>query len=204
MKMGKTVKKQDNFKTALSEIINGKESLDEKPMEKIIPIKISEEPAKVKSLTVIAEDVNLVGDIKTDGDINILGSVKGKITSKGHVFIEGSVDGNIKANTISVDGGVVVAENIQCSGKCNIGICSKIKSDIVANEIEVSGEIIGNLDIKDLGALYKTAKLDGNVTYGTLAIERGASLVGNLLVRSVADNRKSDNLDSHIKLQKSV
>lgn len=88
MKMGKTVKKQDNFKTALSEIINGKEPMEENKIERIIPIKISEVPIKAKSLTVIAEDANMVGDIDTDGDINILGSVIGRSSQRGMFLLK--------------------------------------------------------------------------------------------------------------------
>lgn len=74
----------------------------------------------------------------------------------------------------------------------------------MAREIEVNVEIKGNLDVDNVCALCKTSKLDGNVTYGTIVIERGASIVGNISVCSVTNGMKSNNLEEPIKKIKSV
>lgn len=136
---------------------------------------------KVKLLTIIAEGVEIVGNIKTKGDINILGSVTGEVISDGHLLVQGNISGNVKANSITLEEGTIVADTVECSEKIIVGIDSEINGNTSSQDIEVSGKIIGNLNSRDSCIFYDTAFLDGNIEYGTLSIEKGASIVGTLI-----------------------
>ncbi len=57
---------------------------------------------------IIAQGTNIVGDIESDGDFRIEGSVKGKITAKGRIVVgaSGNVDGEIICSDADIFGSV--------------------------------------------------------------------------------------------------
>jgi cytoskeletal protein CcmA (bactofilin family) len=57
---------------------------------------------------IIAQGTNIIGDIESDGDFRIEGSVKGKITAKGRIVVgaSGNVDGEINCGDADIFGSV--------------------------------------------------------------------------------------------------
>jgi cytoskeletal protein CcmA (bactofilin family) len=51
---------------------------------------------------------------------------------------------------------------------------------IVAENAEISGKVFEKLDVKRLPILRSTGRVDGNISYGLLQIEQGASIAGGL------------------------
>jgi cytoskeletal protein CcmA (bactofilin family) len=51
---------------------------------------------------------------------------------------------------------------------------------IVAENAEISGKVFEKLDVKRLPILRSTGHVDGNISYGLLQIEQGASIAGGL------------------------
>lgn len=82
----------------------------------------------------------------------------GDIISKGGFRIEGEVQGNIKT-----DGRVVVGES------------GKINGTLECDTAEFEGEFSGKLDISGTLTLKSTAKIEGDVLIGKLAVEPGAT-----------------------------
>ena len=58
---------------------------------------------------IIAQGTNIIGDIHSEGDFRIEGSIKGKIEAKGRIVVgeSGSVDGEIKCGDADICGNVV-------------------------------------------------------------------------------------------------
>lgn len=84
--------------------------------------------------------------------------IVGDITSKGGFRIEGIVEGNVKT-----DGRVVVGQS------------GKIKGTLICDNADFEGEFSGKLDIAGTLTLKSTAKIEGEVLIGKLAVEPGAS-----------------------------
>ena len=57
-----------------------------------------------------------------------------------------------------------------------------VKADIEANTVVVAGSIQGNLSVKDLVELGKTAKIKGDIECGRLTMSAGASFKGNFKI----------------------
>jgi len=103
--------------------------------------------------------------------------IVGDITSKGGFRIEGIVEGNVKT-----DGRVVVGQS------------GKIKGTLVCDNADFEGEFSGKLDVAGTLTLKSTAKIDGEVLIGKLAVEPGASFNATCSMKgSVKSINKSRN-----------
>ena len=92
--------------------------------------------------------------------------IKGNLTTTGDIQIEGEVEGNIKANLLT------------------IGKEAKIKGEINSDELVVNGNVSGTIRAKKV-TLTSSARVDGDIIHQTIAIETGAHFEGSI--------EKSDN-----------
>ena len=92
--------------------------------------------------------------------------IKGNLTTNGDIQIEGGVEGNIKANLLT------------------IGKEAKIKGEINTDELIINGHVSGTIRAKKV-TLTSSAKVEGDIIHQTLAIETGANFEGSI--------EKSDN-----------
>ena len=103
---------------------------------------------RVMAKTYLSSDFKLNGNIKSQGDIEIDGQIKGKVIGNSvSILSSGNVDGSITGSSVSIE------------GKAN-GVISA--SDLA---IASSGTVLAD------------------VTYDTLATDKGAKLQGNLKVK---------------------
>lgn len=93
--------------------------------------------------SIISVDLKVIGDLHCAGDIQI----------------EGTVEGDIKSQTVTV------GEGAQVSGS------------IYGDTVRVSGNVTGQIEAKSV-TLAKTAEVTGDVVHETLSIEAGAHLEG--------------------------
>jgi cytoskeletal protein CcmA (bactofilin family) len=105
-----------------------------------------------KNQVVDATSVNLIGNgTKITGDI----------TSAGDVRIDGYLTGNI-----------IIA------GKFVLGANGVVEGNISSVNADISGEIKGTVNVSEILALKATARINGDIVTGKLAIEPGALFTG--------------------------
>lgn len=85
-----------------------------------------------------------------------------------------------KSDTRAV--GILVG-SIRTDKKVVVGEKASITGDIIAAEISISGEVVGDLFIEGETTIYATAKVSGNITTNQIFIHKGAEL--NSLIRTV-------------------
>ena len=83
--------------------------------------------------------------------------IKGNITEKGSIIIDGEVNGNINAELVET------FEN------------SHIKGNIKSKKIFIGGKLKGDIN-SDSVHIRKTAEVDGTITQKSLSIEEGSLL----------------------------
>jgi len=84
------------------------------------------------------------------------------------VRIDGKVVGNIEAPK---DQAITVV----------IGPEGEIQGDVLASRVIVAGKVAGNIDAYERVELMTSALVQGDVKYGSIAVEHGARLLGLLL-----------------------
>jgi len=89
--------------------------------------------------------------------------IKGEITVPDTLVVCGTVEGDVSV------GNLVVGETGVIKGRI-----------IVAQNAEISGKVFEKLDVKCLMILRSTSRVDGNVSYGMLQIEQGATIAGGI------------------------
>ena len=90
--------------------------------------------------------------------------IKGEITGKEDLFVDGTVEGKLDLG----------------NGSVTVGPNGKVKADISAREIVVRGQVEGKLDGSEKVQLWSTGRVEGEVRTARLAIEDGAVLRGQV------------------------
>ena len=89
-------------------------------------------------------------------------TIKGEIIEENEITVNGSVDGDIQCKDLIV------------------GKTGSIKGKIKADTLYVEGSIEGEINVKDLLKLMSSSYVSGKITYGSLQINEGGKLVGEL------------------------
>ncbi len=113
------------------------------------------------------------------GSINLLGAgtkINGDITSTGDFRIDG-----------------VLVGNISISGKLVLGNTGKIEGNIQCANADLSGEVKGIVNITEILSLKSTAKINGDIVTGKLAIEAGAIFTGTCNMGAIVKNISQKN-----------
>lgn len=95
--------------------------------------------------SVIGSDLKIIGNLETPGDLQI----------------EGNVEGDIRANLLTV------------------GESSTIRGEIIAEDVVVNGRVIGRLRGAKV-RLSASANVEGDILHKTIAIEAGANFEGSV------------------------
>ena len=90
-------------------------------------------------------------------------TIKGEISVPDTLVVCGSLEGDVSV------GNLVVGETGAIKGRIT-----------VAENAEISGKVFEKLEVKCLLILRSTGRVDGNISYGLLQIEQGASIAGGL------------------------
>ena len=104
-------------------------------------------------------------------------NIVGDITSQGGFRIDGEVEGNI--NT---------------PNKVVIGKTGVVKGSLICKDADIEGLVEGTMQVSNLLSIKATARIEGEVTVGKLAVEPGATfnascdMKGNL--KSIAKDGK--------------
>ncbi|QTD36518.1 polymer-forming cytoskeletal protein [Polaribacter batillariae] len=109
------------------------------------------EKPKVMERNVIAKNTTIVGDIKSDGDFRIDGTLEGTLKTQGRVII--GVDGFVKGN--------VEASNADIEGKFS-GTLQVSKTLTIKGTANISGDVtIGKLSIEPGATFNATCAMKG-------------------------------------------
>ena len=136
----------------------------------LLKLKTKTEPLYTnKSIINYDDDLNKeIKETLTKNKVNsslIIGegaTIKGEIIEENEITVNGSVDGDIQCKNLIV-------------GKTG-SIKGKIKSDTLYVEGSIEGEII----VKELLKLMSSSYVSGKMTYGSLQINEGGKLIGEL------------------------
>ena len=106
-------------------------------------------------------------------------TIKGEIKEENAITIEGNVDGDIECKNLIV------------------GKTGTVKGKIKTDTLYVEGSVEGEINVKDLLKLMSSSYVSGKMNYGSLQINEGGKLIGELdykdtkIVQEEFDNWKS-------------
>ncbi len=130
-------------------------------------------------LTTIARGTVIIGEINADGDVELLGSVKGKIASQGDIKANGKVVGDLIGKNIELIA-CAVQGNIISSGLVTVDGDSVVVGDVKGENFCLDGKIKGNVTVEKEAKFQPKAILAGNVTTTSIAMSQGAKIQGEV------------------------
>jgi len=105
-------------------------------------------------------------------------TIKGEISVPDTLVVCGVLEGDVSV------GNLVVGQTGAIKGRIT-----------VAENAEISGKVFEKLDVKCLLILRSTGRVDGNISYGLLQIEQGASIAGGLSSTDYRPEQKPPKVD---------
>ena len=100
-------------------------------------------------------------------------TIKGEIAVPDTLVVCGVLEGDVSA------GNLLVCETGVIRGRI-----------VVAENAEIFGKVFEKFDVKRLLILRSTSHVDGNVSYGTLQIEQGATIAGGIASNDLRHEQK--------------
>ena len=151
-----------------------------------------------EEITIIAKGTKIVGDISADGGLRVGGDVKGNIHVVGKLELNGKVIGDIEAEDIIVTTSMVKG-NVVARNKITLDKETTVAGDVSARTAELDGRIKGNMNVKQRAHMQADSVLMGNLTSGTVNIEEGAMLRGDISITNMRGKDVAiDDLDFEI------
>ncbi|MDR1292707.1 MAG: polymer-forming cytoskeletal protein [Clostridiales Family XIII bacterium] len=139
--------------------------------------KETEAPKRTQSI--ISEDAYIDGNLTTSGNIEVQGGISGDVTAKGAVDIRGAIRGNVSGEKLGLYGCTV-----QGDMRATTGILVDAESMVIGNirtkNIYLDGKLKGNIESDEISLLRSNAYYVGDIVTGSIAIEGGATISGNI------------------------
>lgn len=110
----------------------------------------------------------VMGQEKFDTLIGRHSEIQGCLKLQESVRIDGKVVGNIES---SKEESITVV----------IGASGEVQGDIVAHRVVVAGKVAGNIHAHERVELHADCLVQGDIKYGSIAIEHGSKVLGLLL-----------------------
>lgn len=125
-------------------------------------------------LTVIGEEVEIVGNCKIEGDVEIYGEVTGDIQAGGTIGVYGKVTGNMSGknvllNSAVVKGSIIAEKNIELDDN-SVVTDGKISADTIIS----NGKTECDMEIAEIARFGASANASGNIRTDRISIEEGA------------------------------
>lgn len=148
----------------------------------------SNERNSVSDMTTIMKGSVIIGEIHAEEDLELQGSVKGKITAKGKIRAMGKVVGDLTGHDIEL-ADCRIQGNIVARGTLTIDNESVVIGDVACKEFCLDGKIKGNVTAENEAKFFPRAILSGNVKAASIAMSQGAKIKGEINI-PLSDNEE--------------
>jgi cytoskeletal protein CcmA (bactofilin family) len=142
--------------------------------------------------------MKITGDVISDGDLLLAGEVDGNVSIEGTLELNGAIRGkDLKVGRVELTEGVIES-NIECLDYIGIESGVTVIGNVKAKNADVSGAVMGDMDVEENMSVGSTAVLKGDVVTKSINIDLGAICDINLS-RSYSEHRASDFFDEYQK-----
>jgi len=144
---------------------------------------VEEEPSE-KGVSIITREATVLGNIITEGHIDIVGRVRGNVDAKGDVAVHGIVRGDVDGEKIGLYN-CRVKGNLKAAAGVIVDEGSIIGGDVATKNIIFDGKIKGNIEADNVVVLRSHSYCLGDISAASLAIEPGTVLNG--MVKTIVE-----------------
>ncbi|MCL1895031.1 MAG: polymer-forming cytoskeletal protein [Clostridiales bacterium] len=135
--------------------------------------------AQAMGVSLISKEATVLGDIITEGHIDIVGKVRGNIDAEGNVAVRGLVSGDLTGEKIGLYK-CRVKGNLKAGTGVVIDSDSVIVGDVDTENVVLGGKLKGDIKAVNMAVLRSDAYFIGDVETESIAVESGAVVNGNI------------------------
>ena len=148
-------------------------------------------PVRPMETSIISAGTTISGQIRSQGHLEILGSVDGSAEAAGNIKLHGKFLGNVSGNNIFVNA-CLVQGNLTAARQITVDGNSAILGDIVAEEVTFNGNIKGNITATRSVSFETRSYITGDVTSQVISMKQGSVINGN--IKTLRENNKGDEI----------
>ena len=127
----------------------------------------------------LAHGTTLEGQLHSEGDLEIVGSFKGSVTTPGSVMLRANIRSTVNAGNLNLSG-CTLDGDVTVTGTVTVSEDSRINANVPARELQRAGEITRDLNVSGNTTLEEKAPINGSVVTGTMSVARGAVICGSV------------------------
>ncbi|WAV92503.1 polymer-forming cytoskeletal protein [Oxalobacter aliiformigenes] len=131
--------------------------------------------------TVIGENVEISGNCKINGDIEVYGVINGDVSAGGKISVFGKITGNLSGASIflsaaDVKGSVTTEGTVELDSASNLS-----EGKIVARNIISNGNTSCDMEISEIARFHSSAHVTGDIRTVRISIDEGAVIKGSII-----------------------
>ncbi|MDR2559073.1 MAG: polymer-forming cytoskeletal protein [Oscillospiraceae bacterium] len=138
---------------------------------------MGEVPDAPEELTLISKSTVIEGNLRSFGNINVEGNIRGDIETTKNIDLNGKIIGNLTCNNAQMLTSQIQG-NIRMKGNILMGRDTLLIGDLVSTYAKVNGKVKGNLEIGGKAELKSDAVIFGDISASTITVDDGAIIQG--------------------------
>lgn len=178
-----TAVKQQTVRTQTTAHVAAKTVSHKQPAD--TPVLMPNVPAYVPKISnefsdetaVITKGMRVVGNVASNGNMDVYGTIVGDITIIGKLSVSGTIVGKSKAHEVFADGAEINGD-INVTGTVKVGQSSVIIGNISSTSAVIAGAVKGDIDVQGPVVLDSSAIVMGNIKSMSVQINNGAVIEG--------------------------
>ncbi len=147
------------------------------PVKETAKEELPAEKNTIDEVAVLTASTIINGNIATEGNLEVRGSIVGNVEALGKLNITGAVQGNSQAAEIYAEGAKIVGE-LRSNRSVKVGQSTVIIGNIFASSAVVAGAVKGDIDVKGPVILDSSAIVMGDIKSKSVQINNGAVVEG--------------------------
>lgn len=177
-----SVKEEPKHEAAAEPVKKSVDKVTVAPVQKPVD-QVAAVPREKPAASFLAPGTVLEGTLRSVGDVEISGSFKGDISTEGTVILRSNIQGNVTASCLNLHC-CRLEGDVNVKGTVSVSRDSAICGNVIANELQCAGQITGDLVVTENTSPESTAKINGGIMTGTIAVVKGAVIKGSIEIKS--------------------
>jgi cytoskeletal protein CcmA (bactofilin family) len=126
---------------------------------------------------IITAGMKVTGNVESVGSIEVQGEINGDVTCNGKLVVTGKLNGNTSSSEFFADAAKIEGE-VVTTGTAKVGVGSVIIGNITATSAVIAGAVKGDIDVNGPVVVDTSAVVMGNIKSRSVQINNGAVIEG--------------------------
>lgn len=147
--------------------------------------------------TVIPKGMRIIGNIESEGRIEVLGRVDGDIVTKDDAIITGTIVGNVTGGNLLLQN-CGVKGNLKSDGNITVEREAKVVGNVFAENLHLDGKIKGDIKVNQTADMANGALVIGDIETQYISTSRGTKIKGSIITNASGLSTDDEDFDIEV------